>query len=488
MAGTAAGTGPGTGIGASAGNGAEGRGPDGGSGRLAGVDAVRGIAVLGMFAVHVGPGPRPEGAGYLLVAADGRAPALFTLLAGFSLVLAQRGTDPARRPEGWASRWRPLLIRCAVLALLGLLLASLWPGILVILAFFAVYFLAAEPFTRLSTPVLTAVAGASVVAGPLLSFALGPLFGYGSSGRGLVPEAADLTSWPGLGTAVCELLLTGAYPLATYFPYVLAGMALARLCDVRQRVMARRMALWGTAAAVAGYGSAWLATRVFGTRQRLLEAIAVHHPEASAAADPVREVLGGQFGAVPSTSWHWLLLADPYSQTPLETLGNAGVGCALIGLCALAARHAVGARLLRPLAVLGAMALSAYVAHALVLAGPARPTVPHPGRRGSPSAGRRSSCRGPGSGSGPTARCAAARWNTPCGWPRGWAAAPRPGRVELFGSVPEVAGDRIDPGRGRHVGSLVSVGPSPPPPWGDSNRTGSPCASGCRAPRERSQS
>ncbi|MCX4721491.1 DUF418 domain-containing protein [Streptomyces virginiae] len=342
-----------------------------GSGRLAGVDAVRGLAVLGMFAVHVGPGPEPEGAGYLLVAADGRAPALFTLLAGFSLVLAQRGQDPARRPAGWTHRWRPLLIRCALLAVLGLALASLWPGILVILAFFAVYFLVAEPFTRLSTPVLTAVAAASVVVGPLLSFLLGPVFGYEVSGRGLVPEAADLASWSGLGRVLVELLLTGAYPLATYFPYVLVGMALARLCDVRVRSVARRMAVWGTAAAVAGYGAAWLASHVFGTRQRLLEAIAVHHPQALSAADPVREVLAGQYGAVPSTSWYWLLVADPYSQTPPETLGNAGVGCALIGLCALAARHAVGVRLLRPLTLLGAMALSAYVVHALVLAGPA---------------------------------------------------------------------------------------------------------------------
>ncbi|GAA2617831.1 hypothetical protein GCM10010425_09370 [Streptomyces spororaveus] len=345
--------------------------PARGSGRLAGVDAVRGLAVLGMFAVHVGPAPEPEGAGYLLVAADGRAPALFTLLAGFSLVLAQRTPDPAKRPDGWARRWRPLLIRSALLAALGVWLASLWPGILVILAFFAVYFLAAEPFTRLSTPALGAVAGVSVVAGPLLSFLLGPVFGYEASGRGLVPEAADLTGWSGLGGVLLELLLTGAYPLATYFPYVLVGMALARLCDVRARSAARRMAVWGTVAAFAGYGPAWLASHVFGARQRLLEAIAVHHPEAMAAADPVREVLSGQYGAVPSTSWDWLLVADPYSQTPLETLGNAGVGCALIGLCALAARHGKGARLLRPLTLLGAMALSAYVVHALVLAGPA---------------------------------------------------------------------------------------------------------------------
>ncbi|MEV6950466.1 DUF418 domain-containing protein [Streptomyces sp. NPDC051183] len=342
------------------------------SGRLAGVDAVRGLAVLGMFAVHVGPAPRAEGAGYLIVAADGRAPALFTLLAGFSLALAQRGLGSAGElPDGWASRYRPLLIRCAVLAGLGLGLAALWPGILVILAFFAVYFLAAEPFTRLSTPVLTAVAGVSVVAGPLLSFLLGPLFGYEASGRGLVPEAGALASWDGAGRVLCELLLTGAYPLATYFPYVLVGLALGRLCDLRERSVALRMAGWGAAAAVAGYGAAWLSTHVFGGRERLLGVIASSHPDAVGAADPVREVLGRQFGAVPSTSWEWLLLADPYSQTPLETLGNAGVGCALLGLFVLAARSRTGARLLRPLTALGAMALSAYVVHALVLAGPA---------------------------------------------------------------------------------------------------------------------
>lgn len=68
--------------------------------RLSGVDAARGLAVLGMFAVHVGPGARPSGANYLVLAADGRAPAVFTLLAGFSLALAQRrrAGSGARRP------------------------------------------------------------------------------------------------------------------------------------------------------------------------------------------------------------------------------------------------------------------------------------------------------------------------------------------------------------------------------------------------------
>ncbi|MFD0265508.1 DUF418 domain-containing protein [Streptomyces sp. NPDC127106] len=344
-----------------------------GPGRLTGVDAVRGLAVLGMFAVHVGPGPRPEGAGYLVVAADGRAPALFTLLAGFSLALAQRsgGGTPAETSGSWTQRHRALLTRCGVLAALGLVLAALWPGILVILTFFAVYFLAAEPFTRLTTPVLTAVAGTSVVVGPLLSYLLGPVFGYGTSGRGAVPEPSALTSWDGLGRTLLELLLTGAYPLATYLPYVLVGLALGRLCDLRERRSAARMALWGAAAAVAGYGVAWLWAHALGGRERLLSVIAERHPEAAAAADPVGEVLGGQYGAIPSTSWEWLLVADPYSQTPLETIGNAGVGCALIGLFVLAAQRRAGVLVLGPLAPLGAMALSAYVVHALVLAGPA---------------------------------------------------------------------------------------------------------------------
>ncbi|MER5733402.1 hypothetical protein ABT084_34595 [Streptomyces sp. NPDC002138] len=120
-----------------------------------------------------------------------------------------------------------------MLAALGLSPAALWPGILVILAFFALYFLAAEPFTRLSTKALTVVGALSVAAGPLLSYVLGPLFGVAVSGRSAVPGLTDLArGWAGLGDVLRGLLLTGAYPVVTHLPYVLVGMALGRLCDV----------------------------------------------------------------------------------------------------------------------------------------------------------------------------------------------------------------------------------------------------------------
>lgn len=332
-----------------------------GSNRLTGLDAARGAAVLGMFAVHVGPPPVPDGAGWLLVAADGRAPAVFTLIAGFSLALARSRAAEPPSP-------RATLTRCAILAALGLLLAALSPGILVILTFYAVYFLAAEPFTRLRTRTLAATAGAAVVLGPVLSYALGPALGLRTGGRGATPIPASLTSWAGAGEAARDLLLSGAYPLLTYFPYILVGMALGRLADLRSGRSLRLLTGAGAAAAAIGYGASWLALGPGGRREALLRAVAREHPWAMAEPDPVSAVLSEQFGAVPSTSWDWLLLASPYSQTPLETLGNAGVGAALVGSLALAARAARVARVLRPLAAVGAMALSVYVVHAVALA------------------------------------------------------------------------------------------------------------------------
>ncbi|WP_327355265.1 heparan-alpha-glucosaminide N-acetyltransferase domain-containing protein [Streptomyces sp. NBC_01304] len=337
--------------------------------RLTGLDAARGIAVLGMFAVHVGPPPEPIGAGWLLVAADGRAPAVFTLIAGFSLALAKQRQ---RQREGW----RPLLIRSAILGLLGLLLAGLSPGILVILAFYSVYFLAAEPFTRLRTRTLAIIAAASAVVGPVASYVLGDLLGHRTSGRGGTPVPQDLASWSGFGEMAEKLLLTGAYPLLTYFPYVLIGLALGRLATrtgsrpagLHHPRTAWLLTAWGAAAALAGYGLSWLLVEKGGARQGLLAAIAREHPWALERDDPIGAVLGSQYGAIPSTSWDWLAVAGPYSQTPLETLGNAGVGAALIGLAVALARAPLAARVLRPLAAVGTMALSVYVVHALALA------------------------------------------------------------------------------------------------------------------------
>jgi uncharacterized membrane protein YeiB len=317
-----------------------------------------------MFAVHVGPDAYRGGAGYLLMAAQARSSALFVVIAGFSLTLARERTH---LPQ--ALVLRRTAVRCAFLLVLGLCLASLEPGFLVILSFYALYFLAAEPFIRLRTPALAAAAAISVAAGPVLSYLLAPLLGLHGADHGQAPCLADLTSWTGLGRILDQLLLSGAYPALTYLPYLLAGLALGRLAkNTRPPAHYWLITAAGTAAAIAAYTTAWLATERWGGRQRLLAAIAAHYPQALATPDPIHAVLNAQDGTIPSTSWHWLLIADPYSQTPLEVLANTAIACALIALATATARNSAAAHLLRPPAAVGAMALSVYVAHGLVLA------------------------------------------------------------------------------------------------------------------------
>ncbi|MDN3292580.1 hypothetical protein QWM81_00665 [Streptomyces ficellus] len=333
--------------------------------RLLSVDVARAIAVFAMFAAHIGPPAEPEGAGYLLVAFDGRAPAIFTLIAGLSLTLSRGGTRPRKQPGGAV---RGTLVRCAVLAVLGLALTELRSGIAVILAFFALYFLAAEPLARLRTRALVAVAALSVVVGPVLSYVLGPYFGYRATGRGRYPGFEAVTSWSGLGDALDTLLLSGAYPWLTYFPYVVAGMALGRVADLRRPGIARRLIGWGALITLAGHGLSALALGPGGGREALLRAIARSHAFAVDAPDPVRAVLAKQAGAIPSTSWAWLLVDDPYSQTPLETLANIGAGLLLLGLAVAACRGRLLEPLLRPLAVVGTMGLSVYAVHVIARA------------------------------------------------------------------------------------------------------------------------
>ncbi|MFJ8313934.1 MULTISPECIES: heparan-alpha-glucosaminide N-acetyltransferase domain-containing protein [unclassified Streptomyces] len=212
-----------------------------------GLDVARGLAVVGMFAVHVGPVAYRSGAGYFLIAAQGRSSALFVLVAGCSLAVARERASACPA----AVLLRRTVIRCVCLLVLGLCLATLRTGFFVILSFYAVYFLAVEPFLRLGTRLL-AVAAAGVILGPVLSYVLGPLLGFRTAGRGAAPDLSDLTSWAGVARTLDQLLLTGAYPALTYLPYLLVGLALGRLAETNRPALLWLMASCGTAAAIAG--------------------------------------------------------------------------------------------------------------------------------------------------------------------------------------------------------------------------------------------
>lgn len=195
------------------------------SSRLQGVDAARGVALLGMVAVHVLPGEDTAGSVSLTdQLASGRSAAAFAVLAGVGLVLAS---------ERWDARGRlGLVLRALLIGAVGLGLGALDSGIAVILAYYAVFFLLVQPFLgwRLRRLLLLAVALALLV--PVISQQV----------RDELPERDP--SSPGFtrlgdpGALLSELLLTGYYPAAAWLAYLLLGLGIGRLALHRTGVAA----------------------------------------------------------------------------------------------------------------------------------------------------------------------------------------------------------------------------------------------------------
>ena len=341
-----AGVGPGVGAGARAPTLSRSR-------RLVGVDAARGVALLGMMAAHLIPrqgASDVESWGFALV--DGRSAATFALLAGVGLALADGGRSGGRTPFG------RMVARTAVRALLilvvGLLLASFSPPVAIILQYYAVSFLLVAPLLRLPVPVLGLGGLVWLGAAPFASHALraaGALAGPG-------PQIGITQAVTAPLDALLTLLLTGYYPVLTWFGYLLLGAAVGRLALTRSRTA---VALTVSGAVLLS-GATLLSTELW-SRTDAGDALA------GSLAETGRAATGPFFGTTPTTSWWWLALDVPHSGTPLDLLGTTGAALLVIGGCLLLSRTPV-VWLLRPVAAAGSMTLTLYTVHVLaVLAG-----------------------------------------------------------------------------------------------------------------------
>lgn len=189
--------------------------------RLRGVDAARAVAVLGMVTVHFGPTPAPDTAlGAFYELPHGRASVLFVLLAGVGVALLAGGSGeavPGRRTD---ARGR-LLLRAVLLLSLGLWLQGLDHRVLVILQFYAVYFLFAALVLALPDLLLLSGAAVAIVGGAMAYL----LVGMAAPGW-FDPYPARMGDPP--GEVLRELMLSGAYPLAIWSAPLLVGMWIGR--------------------------------------------------------------------------------------------------------------------------------------------------------------------------------------------------------------------------------------------------------------------
>lgn len=120
-----------------------------GVGRLIGVDLARGLAVFGMYAVHVGPAPSQDGAiGFLMELAQGRSSALFAVLAGFAVALITGRRTP-KTGLAYRQAVAKVVIRAVTLMALGTALTMTGTPVVPILAFYGLFFLLVPPLHRL---------------------------------------------------------------------------------------------------------------------------------------------------------------------------------------------------------------------------------------------------------------------------------------------------------------------------------------------------
>jgi uncharacterized protein len=285
--------------------------------RITGVDLARGLAVLGMYGAHVGVTVAFDWSqpGTWLDVVNGRSSILFAVLAGVSIAIIAGGARPVTGDELARARVR-ILTRAALIFLIGVLLESLDSGIAIILPVYAVLFVAALPLLRVPAAVLFTLGGVIAVVMPVVVLTLA-----------LRLDADDY---------LVDLAVTGSYPALTWLAFVVVGLGVGRL-DLRASTPRAAIACVGVALAIVGYAGGAL------------------------AEDAVRRM------TPPSPFLATLATTEAHSGSPFEVTGSIGFALAVIGVCLLVADR--GRWVLYPLAAVGAMALTAYTVHVVIVAG-----------------------------------------------------------------------------------------------------------------------
>ncbi|WP_345358449.1 heparan-alpha-glucosaminide N-acetyltransferase domain-containing protein [Citricoccus nitrophenolicus] len=325
--------------------------------RLIGIDAARGLALIGLMAIHILPNYDEETGDPTLVwqLFSGDSAALFALLAGVGLALSSGGRTPHRGRQMTGGRVS-LVVRAALIAVVALVIASLMPQngeppAYSILMYYAAFFLLAIPFLQLGPKALFIGAAVFGIVSPLLLQQLPPVLpdwaSYNPTVEHILADPASVAS---------QLLLTGTYPALPYMTYILAGLGLGRL-DLRNTRVQAAIAGLGAALAILANTTSYVLLYAAGGYQALLDT--------GMTEDGLDEAIVYGPELVPDTSGWWLAIATPHANMPLAIAGSLGMALLAAGLFLLIANRA--GRWLIPLAAMGAMTLTLYSVHLVAL-------------------------------------------------------------------------------------------------------------------------
>lgn len=395
----------------------------GGAERIPAFDLARGLAIVGMFTAHMltfdSDLPQP-----VIGISHGRSAALFAFLAGISLGIIAGREHPPSGVKLLQTRMR-VVTRALVLLLIVALLTMYNLGIILILGFYAAWFLVSLPFLGWNARKLLILGCGLILIGTPLAKVVNQI---------LIGITLQTTSQA--ESAAYIYLLSGTYGGAGFLGYIFIGLALTRLGFASDSKKARKLAKKTLAAGcilfLVGAGSATLADSIR-TGQFSLAVLGTNNmPSDDSGRDskppvepepiPTSTVFPSETGSLAGKSipsncycdfskpksdtndnaektteespsggilggtghgdimawmksisglsledfnlefWRQAFLdAAPHSNSLLETLGNLGFSMIIVSLFLLGSRPLTIA--LFPLAAMGSMALSIYSLH-----------------------------------------------------------------------------------------------------------------------------
>ncbi|WP_426998835.1 heparan-alpha-glucosaminide N-acetyltransferase domain-containing protein [Pseudarthrobacter sp. N5] len=331
--------------------------------RLCGIDAARGLALLGMMATHLLPTFESDARltpTWIGLTFSGRAAALFAVLAGIGLALSTGRQAPLEGSSLWAAR-RGIALRALVIAAVGLMIGGLEVNVAVILANYAALFLCVLPFIGLRLKPLCAWAGGWILGSPVLAYLLRPWLMASEPPLHL----AHNPEWEDLGTPaqlLGDIFFTGYYPVFQWLSYLLVGLVIGRLA-LTTAVLPVLLLAGGAAVAVIAKFLSTVMMDGWGGKAALEAMLGPGY-----ALDSRLQV--NLAGIRQEGSWWWLASSAPHSGTTLDLLHTSAVAAAVVGACLLLGRLGewLNLNLLLPLRGSGAMTLTLYTAHVCVVA------------------------------------------------------------------------------------------------------------------------
>lgn len=324
---------------------------------MIGIDAARGFALIGMFAVHLMPVYNEDAdratAAWIVFA--GNASALFAVLAGIALAFITGGATPYTGERMRRAKVQ-IASRALLLGIVAVVLNSIGLPVYNILTYFALIFLLVIPLLQLPRVALIVIGGVMMLVMPVARFLLHLV--VGAAGYHPNPTFVEVFTDP-LGV-LATLSITGVYPALTWCSFMCLGIGIGRFGLQRA---GSRLALIVTGAFT--YAITMTVSYLVIMRFGGYVAIASAFPGAT-EAEVDEFVVFGPTGRLPTDGSGWLLSAAPHSNTTFALLTGVGFSLAAIGIFILLTRS--WSAILRPLIDAGSMSTTLYVSHLLFMA------------------------------------------------------------------------------------------------------------------------